>query len=355
MALDPKYAYAWNGLGNALRAQKKLDEAVKAYNQAIALDPKDAASPYFNLGVLRDDQGNVAEALRLYQEALNQPNNPGSSPASAHAMAYTARGFIYLRQKQPDPERALLDFQRALAIDPTYRYALSGKSDAEGLLKPQVVALTDRNFLDQMNPWTAINRSVVRVRVEFKDAKKPQEDGTGWIIKREGAIAWVVTPRHVVQNQDTQDLGDKFEVEPYYGQKMPLTARPARATAEFIKKTPITDTLDLALLKVTGLPEDMVALSPRPAPLPDKIKAVIIGRTAAGHWRVDPDRECSYYATNQQLVLAITLEEGSSGSPVFDEQKQVIGMMVDGDAKYGQAVPINAVIQQVKQWGVQLP
>ena len=38
--LDPKYADAYNNLGNALRGQKKLDEAIAAYRKAIELDPK---------------------------------------------------------------------------------------------------------------------------------------------------------------------------------------------------------------------------------------------------------------------------------------------------------------------------
>ena len=38
--LDPKYADAWNNKGTALNNQGKYDEAIKAYDEAIRLDPK---------------------------------------------------------------------------------------------------------------------------------------------------------------------------------------------------------------------------------------------------------------------------------------------------------------------------
>jgi len=38
--LDPTYAAAWNDLGIAFEQQGKFDEARKAYEKAVALDPK---------------------------------------------------------------------------------------------------------------------------------------------------------------------------------------------------------------------------------------------------------------------------------------------------------------------------
>ncbi len=48
--LNPTYASAHLGLGNALHDQKKLDEAVAAFRKAIDLDPK-LAWAHCNLGV----------------------------------------------------------------------------------------------------------------------------------------------------------------------------------------------------------------------------------------------------------------------------------------------------------------
>ncbi|MCX6675440.1 MAG: tetratricopeptide repeat protein [Methanothrix sp.] len=38
--LDPNYADAWNNKGATLNAQGKYDEAIEAYDGAIRLDPK---------------------------------------------------------------------------------------------------------------------------------------------------------------------------------------------------------------------------------------------------------------------------------------------------------------------------
>jgi tetratricopeptide (TPR) repeat protein len=47
IALDPKFAFPHNGLGNVLRDLGRLGEAIAEYNAAIALDPKLPASMLF--------------------------------------------------------------------------------------------------------------------------------------------------------------------------------------------------------------------------------------------------------------------------------------------------------------------
>jgi tetratricopeptide (TPR) repeat protein len=69
MELDPKFAMAHNNLGNGLREQGKLQEAVAEYRQAIALDPK-LALAHNNLGTALHQQGKRDEALAECREAL---------------------------------------------------------------------------------------------------------------------------------------------------------------------------------------------------------------------------------------------------------------------------------------------
>jgi tetratricopeptide (TPR) repeat protein len=38
IARDAQFAYPWNGLGNVYRNQKQYDDAVDAFQQAITLD-----------------------------------------------------------------------------------------------------------------------------------------------------------------------------------------------------------------------------------------------------------------------------------------------------------------------------
>ncbi len=40
MEIDPTYAAAWNNLGDRLRARGTFEEARKAYEKAVQLDPK---------------------------------------------------------------------------------------------------------------------------------------------------------------------------------------------------------------------------------------------------------------------------------------------------------------------------
>ena len=39
LAIKPDYAEAYNNMGNALKEQGKLEEAIEAYNKALAIKP----------------------------------------------------------------------------------------------------------------------------------------------------------------------------------------------------------------------------------------------------------------------------------------------------------------------------
>ena len=67
--LDPNLAEAWNNKGNALYSQGKYDEAIKAYDEAIRLDPN-FADAWCNKGNALDDKGKYDEAIKAYDEAI---------------------------------------------------------------------------------------------------------------------------------------------------------------------------------------------------------------------------------------------------------------------------------------------
>src|SRR5262249_40395991 len=75
--LDPKLAAPWNGLGETLRAQNRLPEAIAAIEKAIALDPR---VPQFHgaLGLTLQRHGEFAAARQATQNALEllPPNHP---------------------------------------------------------------------------------------------------------------------------------------------------------------------------------------------------------------------------------------------------------------------------------------
>ena len=67
---DGPYAYlAPFGIGNAHREQGKLEEAIEAYNKALAIKP-DYAEAYNNMGITLKEQGKLEEAIEAFNKAL---------------------------------------------------------------------------------------------------------------------------------------------------------------------------------------------------------------------------------------------------------------------------------------------
>ncbi len=69
IALDPKYIYPYDGLGNSLLNLDRDEEAIEAYRQAIALDPKHA-NPYYGLGSALYDLGRKEESVKAYRRFI---------------------------------------------------------------------------------------------------------------------------------------------------------------------------------------------------------------------------------------------------------------------------------------------
>jgi len=63
LADHPDHATAWYNLGIALEDRRRPNDAVKAYEQAIAADRR-LADAYFNLARLYEHAGKKAAALR---------------------------------------------------------------------------------------------------------------------------------------------------------------------------------------------------------------------------------------------------------------------------------------------------
>ena len=66
---ETRLGRAHNNLGNALKEQGKLDEAVACYRRALELKP-DFAEAHNNLGIALKDQGKLDEAVACYRRAL---------------------------------------------------------------------------------------------------------------------------------------------------------------------------------------------------------------------------------------------------------------------------------------------
>jgi len=66
--LDPNYANAWTSKGAALSNQGKYDEAIQAHNEAIKLDPNLAVA-WYNKGIAHQALGRTSEADAAYAKA----------------------------------------------------------------------------------------------------------------------------------------------------------------------------------------------------------------------------------------------------------------------------------------------
>jgi tetratricopeptide (TPR) repeat protein len=107
IALDPGFPEAHGNLGIALKDQGQLDEAIAAYRKAIELRPNFAAA-HSNLGNALKDKGLFDEAIAAYRQAIAfRPNYPE---------AHSNLGNV-LREKEQFDE-AVAAFRQAIALRP---------------------------------------------------------------------------------------------------------------------------------------------------------------------------------------------------------------------------------------------
>jgi superkiller protein 3 len=107
----PRSSKLWFALGVALYTNRKHDEATKAFEQAVGLDPKFAPALAY-LGMIYDETGRYTDALALYDRAV-------AADDRLAAAQYLAADAL-LRQTSPDLARAERLLTRALELDPTF-------------------------------------------------------------------------------------------------------------------------------------------------------------------------------------------------------------------------------------------
>ena len=110
LAVHPDAGAAHNNLGNALREQQHLEDALLSYERAIALGEGDA---WFNRGVALQTLRRWDDALHSYDQALSL--NPSDDQAWCNRAA--------VLQELGQPDAALESVQRALALFPDHAEA----------------------------------------------------------------------------------------------------------------------------------------------------------------------------------------------------------------------------------------
>jgi tetratricopeptide (TPR) repeat protein len=114
-AWQPRKAGAWYRLGVALADSEKKEEAIAAFQKAIALDEK-LAYPWNGLGNVYDDLGRREEAIAAYQKAIALDEKL-AAPWNGLGNVYRALGRH---------EEAIAAYQKAIALDEKYAAPWNG-------------------------------------------------------------------------------------------------------------------------------------------------------------------------------------------------------------------------------------
>ena len=183
----------------------------------------------------------------------------------------------------------------------------------------------------------APEKAVVKI-TSLADGKR--KTGTGFIVKLEADIAYIVTAAHVVEGDQAP------QVEFFTRQNVTVKAE--------VRKIEGNDPSGLALMVVRGkqnLAPGLTALSLGTAvglKAGDQVSAIGFPSGVAS-WGVSRINIVSLEGRN--IVLSKDLEEGNSGGPILKDNK-VVGLVMGLNQGFGIAVPVSIVQTVLTNWGV---
>jgi tetratricopeptide (TPR) repeat protein len=154
LELDPTFANAFSDRCNVLRSTRQFDRGVADCNRAIELDPSLVAA-YLNRANLYDDHGDFELALADYNRAIELEPTV--------AVVHRNRGVAYKRHG--DVELALADYNRAIELDPAYALAYVSRGGIErerGQFEAAAKDLDKAIELDPAQPIAYVNRGLLR-------------------------------------------------------------------------------------------------------------------------------------------------------------------------------------------------
>ena len=415
--LEPSNAAGYFNLGNLLYQQQKYEEASTNYRKAIQIKPN-FAEAYYNLGNLLqrkpgvteshyqigfvldrsvlNEQSNYEEAIAAYQEAIQiKPDY-----AEAH---YNLGNLLNDQRKY---EQAITNYRKAILhnsskyLDPLYQLQISekfiqgsykedqleyifarpidsGKKTQRYLAlreKPYPQIADDSYFLPEstQQPLLTVLRSTVRI---IAKTSAGFSIGSGWVVKRENNILWIVTNRHVIIDSNSNQPSNKIEVE--FFSQLPNICRP-KYTAIVQNFTQSDEELDLAVLKISDIkPNDIKPLLPKLGTIVHNTDVTVIGNPFNRNepWGSDSGTVIDYADNDQKFAISsTTVAEGDSGGSVINNQNQIVGMFTNirnkGDLspktastvnprkiqpateQFGLAYRIDAIINQLRRWKV---
>ncbi len=172
LALKPDFAKAHSNLGNGLRDQGKLEEAVVAYHAALALKP-DFAEAHSNLGNALRNQDKLEEAVAVYRRALElKPDFAKAHSNLIFTMNYDARYTpeeIFAESRDWDARHAA---SRAERIRPLHNPPNPERRLRVGYVSPDFRAHSVSYFVEPL--LTDHDRDAVEVFC-YAEVRRPDE------------------------------------------------------------------------------------------------------------------------------------------------------------------------------------
>lgn len=389
--IDSGNLEAYISLGDIYRQQKEWQQAEQIYKKALKLKPYDAKLSQ-SLGQTYQELGLIQQAIEYYLQAITlEPTNGElynllgeafykqkdilqANTAYEKALQYKPKDatihknlcLTQLNQKQY--EEALKRCQQAFRLNPELVEARVYADEIErGLTirnNPNVLEMPEPIPSSRIDPFVRTKRSIVKI---FARGNSFNGIGTGWIVKRNKNKAWIVTNRHVVTDSEkTLKQASRITVEFYSTPTSGQIRR--RQTAKIVQVASQDDWLDLAVLEVNNPPKDIQPFSLASTFGITDLPVKVIGNPVTkGDWVIA--KGTVRQVTEQQVMIAIKLASGFSGSPVLTSQNQVVGLVSQAglycpnvpppdslefslQLGCGIAVPIESVKEQLQRWGI---
>ena len=165
---EPNYAEAHNNLGTVLLRQRKFEEAIAQHREAARLLTEFIY--VFNLANALTDDGKFAEAVPIFQQALQL--DPNSSQAH-HNLGLAL-------QSMGQNERAIAEFRAALQLQPDYESAelnLANRLADAGKLDEAIAHYLAARALDPNRAETANSLGICyAMQGKFADAERQFRD-----------------------------------------------------------------------------------------------------------------------------------------------------------------------------------
>lgn len=181
----------------------------------------------------------------------------------------------------------------------------------------------------------SLRSGVVKITAKADGATRV---GSGFVVKREKDLTYILTAQHVV-------AGDKYPEVLFFAKRgKPLKARVVKADV----------LLDLAVLAVDGkdLPKEAAVLpwaSAGTVSLGDPVQTIGFS-SGAGDWAVIPLHVASTEGVFYRLAGVV--DEGNSGGPVIRNQR-VVGVVKEVKGNYVHAVRGDIVLTALPSLGIQ--